>query len=92
MGSDDANIFIKKKVSLMNDEVAFRCRKSRRAILGNEICTRDGIAYIGAPSIGNGKVFKITYISKIFDLFLNVDFRDNEFQNDSVNISLQSSY
>ena len=53
---------------------------------------RDGIVHIVASSIGNGKAFKVTYVSKLLNLFTNSNFEDNEFQDDAANICPESSY
>ena len=72
----------------MNESIAFNCRKLKRSNTIHTYYTREGIVHIKQEE--SSKPFKFFHISKLYELFPNFVFVDDEKEN--VNTSLLSSY
>ena len=72
----------------MNESIAFNCRKLKRSNIIHACYTREGIVHIKQEE--SSKPFKIFYISKLYKLYLDLVFVEDE--KGDFNTSVLSSY
>ena len=84
----EAKLYINENLSPMNESIAFNCRKLKRSNIMHTCDTREGIVHIKQEE--SSKPFKIFHISKLYELFPNFVFVNDE--KGDVNTSVLSSY
>ena len=84
----ETRLYINEILSPMNESNSFNCRKLKRNNIIHACYTREGIDHIKQEE--SSKPFKIFHISKLYELFLDYVFVDDE--KGDVNTSVLSSY
>ena len=84
----ETRLYINEILSPMNESNSFNCRKLKRNNIIHACYTREGIVHIKQEE--SSKPFKMFHISKLYELFLDYVFVDDE--KGDVNTSVLSSY
>ena len=84
----ETKLYINENLTPMNESIAFNCRKLKRSNITHTCYTREGIVHIKQEE--GSKPFKNFYISKLYELFPDIVFVDDE--KVDANTSVLSSY
>ena len=84
----ETKLYINENLTPTNKSIGFNCRRLRRSNIIHACYTREGIVHIKQEE--SSKLFKIFHISKLYELFPDFVFVDDE--KGGVNTSALSSY